>query len=278
MSRSRRGQKLLEGVHDSEWFAIRAFPEEGLVVGTDASGNIHLWNVESGERLRVMLVASRELAPLTTSGDGRWLLGLNANKGGELIDLEAGQCVRLLPDLAFNYSSVAFSPNHRWLAYATARFSIRILALPARDQPGECRDAADLAGHSWFVLALRFSPDSRLLASGSTDSTIRLWATDPFEPIGPPLLGHQSGVGFLIFSTDGRTLVSDGDDQTVRWWSVASGQELILLRDASIRSLFSLSSRARWNLAGDRLIWEERQGIVRVHQLPRPEEIEIAAP
>jgi WD40 repeat protein len=86
------------------------------------------------------------------------------------------------------------------------------------------------ARHKGRVQTIAFSPDGKLLASGSYDTTIILWnVSDPQNPslIGKPLggrAGHSSFVNSLAFSPDGSTLVSAGDDRTIRLWDV-SGPE-----------------------------------------------------
>ena len=77
------------------------------------------------------------------------------------------------------------------------------------------------------VLAVAFSPDSKLLATGDAVGTVQLWDTATGALVGAPLLadtGPDGTVNNLAFSPDGKLLATmDNDDNangTVRLWQI----------------------------------------------------------
>jgi WD40 repeat protein len=65
-----------------------------------------------------------------------------------------------------------------------------------------------------------FSPDGRLLASGSDDKTIKLWEVASGSLV-RTLSGHTNDVRSVAFSPDGRLLASGSDDKTIKLWDIS---------------------------------------------------------
>ncbi|MFB2917913.1 CHAT domain-containing protein [Aerosakkonema funiforme] len=99
-----------------------------------------------------------------------------------------------------------------------------------------------LDGHSDSVRSVAIDPNSEILASGSFDTTIKLWHLGTGELI-DTIAGHSGAVMSLAFSPDGQTLASCSayPDGTIKLWHPGTRR---LLRTLKENSLIVLQARS----------------------------------
>ena len=82
--------------------------------------------------------------------------------------------------------------------------------------------------HTAEVLSVSFSSDGTLLASGSSDGTVKLWDVATQQSI-TTLDEHTGEVSSVSFSRDGMLLASGSHDRTVKLWDVVTRQSITTL-------------------------------------------------
>lgn len=143
-------------------------------------------------------------------------------------------------------ASVVFSPDQSMIA-AGLDGKVQIYSdklelikdLKASDNKKPSSEVQPLGGsstdHHW-MMALAFSPDSKLIAAACYDGTVRIWdvKTGAETIFKDPKLtydewtarSHKGAVRSIAFSPDGSKIVSGGDDKAVKMWDVKSGNLL----------------------------------------------------
>ena len=131
-------------------------------------------------------------------------------------------------------------------------------------------------GHSQALSSIAITPDSRFLASGSVDATIKLWdlvtgrLVRTFE-------GHRSTVTSIVATPDGRHLITGSHDGTIKLWETASGRLLKSfgrhpLGVSSIASTLDGRHIISAGQAGDIAVWDAKTaeliGLYKGHSKP----------
>jgi serine/threonine protein kinase len=113
--------------------------------------------------------------------------------------------------------SLALSESLHWT-------HLRALWAGAEVQNDRIALRATLRGHTGPVMTLAFAPDGQTLATGSDDSTLRLWDVQTTHEKAR-LGAHDSAVLFVTFARSGKFFISGGADGTLRVWDAATHQE-----------------------------------------------------
>lgn len=87
------------------------------------------------------------------------------------------------------------------------------------------RASSTLEGHSEAILSVAFSPDGKSLASGSGDTTVRIWDLQTETPL-ETCVGHKHWVLFVSYSPDCKKIASGGMDNVIFIWNAEDGKQI----------------------------------------------------
>jgi WD40 repeat protein/serine/threonine protein kinase len=135
------------------------------------------------------------------------------------------------------------------------------------------KQRASLKGHKLEAHCIAFSPDSKMLASGSRDNTIKVWNVESGIEVKTLTPGHvtsSSGIYSVAFSPDSRTLASASADAPLTLWDVSRGVVY-----ATLKGHRSQIADLTFSPDGKTLASADFAGTVRFWDLPRTPEFLI---
>lgn len=219
--------RVLRGHKDEVYTAVFS-PNNERLASSSYDGSVLLWDVASGKLLLTLKVSDWSTT-LDFSADSRQLAVGSQNRNVVIFDAQTGNILRTL-ETKNPTSVVAFSPNGRYLAVGYRALEVWDL------QTNKIVKTLRQSG----VTAIAFSPDSRLIASGSGDKSARIWNLETGEQLkkletDTPLFWQLSSgnqtvrlrlpVTSVAFSPDGKTLAM-GTGRAVHLWDASTGNQL----------------------------------------------------
>ncbi len=215
--------------------SLAFFPDsQWLVVG--GGNTLKFWEVATGKQPYAGLATT--VNSVAVHPDGMMLAVAESDGGIKLLQKVSNNMglfttIKNLTGHGNSVQEVTFSPDGTQLASASQDKSLKIWEV----QSG--RLLQDLRGHHqghwyWYgdkgyVHSVAFSPDGKLLASASSDLTIKLWEVSTGKEL-RTLRGHEDTVYSVTFHPNGKLLASASEDHTVRLWEVSTGKELQTLK------------------------------------------------
>jgi WD40 repeat protein len=115
--------------------------------------------------------------------------------------------------------------SRRYLALWALMLGAMAMATQVKAKSPDKVEIVSPVGHSFPVNVVTYSSDGKLLLSGSSDGTIKLWAAATGQLV-RTFQGRADYVSLLAFSPDGKRLVSGNGEKTFELWDGASGQRL----------------------------------------------------
>ncbi len=257
---TRRLLRSLRG-HTHDIRAILFTHDGQSLITASEDRTIRMWNPKTGEPTKLLFSRyDHNVCSLSLSPDGLMLARGSFNKDIKIWEVTTGtELMTLLGKDQYDHHwsvCVAFAPDGIHLVSGNDIGKIKLWeVLPS----GEEKIAHD--GHwaelthddddseergffvddqlgsfqapmEYWIGAMGFTPDGKLLVTASRDATIKFFEMPHLKEL-RTLKGHSEWIRSLAISQDGKVLVSASDDHTIKFWDISTGRHFRTLKGHS---------------------------------------------
>jgi Protein kinase domain/WD domain, G-beta repeat len=242
--------------HDGGIDAMSFNGDGRLIVTTGSDKTLKIWNAQT-QTLQGSVPLEAGTATSLSVRNNRAVTG-HADGTIAIYDLDSRSRLYSLKRNDASVWAAVFAGSEDRIAAAGHDWMVALWQTGSLSSP-----EALLQGHDNAVQALSVDPSGRWLASGSADSTVKLWNLETKE-VRRTLRGRGDFVSALSFAPDGTTLAAGSLDGSIKLWSATTGRSLRTLNSHKSRVtsvVFSANSEVLASAAED--------GTVRLRGLKR---------
>jgi U3 small nucleolar RNA-associated protein 12 len=206
-----------------------ALSSDDRMVASASHGSLKIWNVRTQSCIRT-LDCGYALCAAFLPGDKIVIIGTRDGTL-EIFDIASSTLLETMKAHDRDIWSLQVHPDGKSMVTGSADKSAKFwdFRIVQEEVLGTTRKTAKLTlAHtrtlkvSEDVLVLRFSPDARLLAVSTLDSTVKVFFIDTLKPF-LSLYGHKLPVLSMDISYDSKLIVTSSADKNVRIWGLDFG-------------------------------------------------------
>jgi WD40 repeat protein len=226
---------------------IVTFLNKDTLITADSDEKIKLWDVYKGNLKKEFKERHLQtISDLAVSSDHKTLVSASKDKTIKIWNIEDGKLLDTLTNDTSGFLDVEFIKNSKEIASVSENGDIKmwdldnklptlegeklsfspdkstIATIKNREiklwKPNFQPIKSFLTDHNGSITQIRFSHDSKIIASTSADKTIKLWNLN--GKLLTTLKGHQESVTSVAFNPKDNIIVSGSLDRTAKLWSI----------------------------------------------------------
>ncbi|GAA5885783.1 hypothetical protein JCM16303_006062 [Sporobolomyces ruberrimus] len=241
-----------------------AVSSDDQLIASASHGALKLWNVKTTKCVRT-IDCGYAICCTFLPGDRHIVVG---TKSGELMlyDLSSSSLLESVPAHTGPLWSLHVRPDGRGLVTGSADKDVKFWDFEVREiEPevagGPVNKVLTLAHTKTLkmtddVLAVKYSPDGKLLAVSLLDSTVKVFFADTLKFF-LSLYGHKLPVLSLDISFDSKLIITCSADKNIKIWGLDFGDchRSLFAHDESVMQVaFERGSHLFWSVGKDRMV------------------------